>query len=102
MGELRGAIKSLLAAVTPAPAIEPTVPAQSPDTGSIGDAIERAAGTGLTGSSRQEFIPVHVGPLESEATVIRIRLVIGTEEVLSAARPLPTADDVPARPAPRP
>ena len=66
------------------------------------DAIERAAGTGLTGSSNQEFVPVHVGQLEFEATVIRMRLVIASEEVLAAPRPLPKSDVVPARPAARP
>lgn len=64
--------------------------------------IERAAGTGLTGSSRQEFEPVYVGKLEPEATVIRLRLVIGSEEALSAPRPLPESNPVPARPAARP
>ena len=66
--------------------------------------VERAAGTGLTGSSGQEFVSVHVGQLESEATVIRLRLVIGTEEVLDAPRPLPESDSepAPARPAARP
>jgi hypothetical protein len=45
---------------------------------------------------------VSVGALEAEATVIRLRLVIGSEEALAAPRPLPTNDAVPARPAPRP
>lgn len=65
-------------------------------------AIERAAGTGLTGSSAQEFVPVHVGKLESEATVIQLRLVIASEDALSAPRPLPHSETAPARPAPRP
>lgn len=82
-----------------------TVPEQLPDT--IDDeissgAVERAAGTGLTGRSGQEFVPVSVGALEPEATVIRLRLVIGSEEALSTPRPLPKSNDVPARPAPRP
>jgi hypothetical protein len=68
----------------------------------ISDGIERAAGTGLTGSSDQDFVRVSVGALEAEATVIRLRLVIGSEEALAAPRPLPTNDAVPARPAPRP
>jgi hypothetical protein len=68
----------------------------------MADAVERAAGTGLTGSSEQEFVPVSVGALEAEATVIRLRLVIGTEEALATPRPLPRTGDVPARPAPRP
>jgi hypothetical protein len=42
----------------------------------VSDATERAAGTGLTGSSGQEFVPVSVGALETEPTVIRLRLVM--------------------------
>jgi hypothetical protein len=66
--------------------------------------IERAAGTGLTGHSDQRFVPIHVGTLESEATVIRLRLVIGTEESLADEVPRPLAERqlAPARPAPRP
>jgi hypothetical protein len=98
-----GTISALFAASSPAPAAEPMAPAQYPSDPPIGgDAIERAAGTGLTGASNQEFIPVHVGTLESEATVIRIRLVIGSEDALAAARPLPKQEDAPARPAARP
>ena len=74
------------------PAAPPRVP----------DAIERAAGTGLTGSSTQEFVPADVGALESEATVIRLRLVIGSEEALAETRPLPEQEEAPARPAARP
>jgi hypothetical protein len=68
------------------------------------DFIERAAGTGLTGHSGQRFMPIALGPLERDATVIRLRLAIGTEEALAAPRPLPVAEDdhVPARPAARP
>jgi hypothetical protein len=66
------------------------------------EVVERAAGTGLTGSSSQEFVPVSIGALEPEATVIRLRLVIGSEEALATPRPLPKSNDVPARPAPRP
>jgi len=102
-------ISALLAA--PSPLAEPDLPAQrslpgdtvGPGSADVpGDAIERAAGTGLTGQSSQEFTPVHVGALESEATVIRLRLVIGTEEAISAPRPLPESEHAPARPAPRP
>ena len=75
---------------------EPAAPAQVPD------AIERAAGTGLTGTSTQEFVPVTVGTLESEATVIRLRLVIGSEDAVVAPRPLPESDAAPARPVARP
>jgi hypothetical protein len=88
---------SLMARMAPNVSVEaPAVPEQ------VSDAIERAAGTGLTGSSDQEFVPVTVGALETEATVIRLRLVIGSEEALATPRPLPGTDDVPARPAPRP
>ena len=82
----------------------PTAPLEAPASpGQVSDdAIERAAGTGLTGSSSQEFVPVHVGKLESEATVIQLRLVIGSDEALSAPRPLPHSDTAPARPVPRP
>lgn len=64
---------------------------------------ERAAGTGLTGHSDQRFVPIHLGPLETQATVIELRLVIGTAEALTddAPRPL-TGRETPARPAARP
>ena len=89
-----------------APAItrnEPVAPLSEPPAQLPSD-VERAAGTGLTGSSGQEFVPVHVGQLESEATVIRLRLVIATEEALEAPRALPDSDSerAPARPAARP
>jgi hypothetical protein len=66
-------------------------------------AIERAAGTGLTGHSDQRFVPVHLGPLEAEATIIQLRLVVGSEDALldAEARPLPRRE-APARPAARP
>ena len=81
----------------------PTVPLQAPsEPTQVGDAIERAAGTGLSGSSTQEFVPIHVGTLETEATVIQLRLVIGTDEALLRARPLPHSAGAPARPAARP
>ena len=90
-------VTSLLARMAPDVSVEsPTVPEQVPD------AVERAAGTGLTGRSDQDFVSVSVGALEAEATVIRLRLVIGSEEALATPRPLPKANDVPARPAPRP
>ena len=87
----------------------PTQPVEAPAAPAapyVGDAteIESAAGTGLTGHSDQEFVPIHVGPLETEATVIRLRIVIGAGDALAAPRPLP--DDAthaaPARPAARP
>ena len=82
----------------------PPIPtdAPAPPTHVVGDAIERAAGTGLTGTSHQDFVPVRVGPLEAEATVIQLRLVIGTSHALTAPRPLPGVEAAPARPAPRP
>jgi hypothetical protein len=83
----------------------PSAPEQLPDAmddAMAGGLVERAAGTGLTGRSAQEFVPVSVGALEPEATVIWLRLVIGAEESLAAPRPLPKSNDVPARPAPRP
>ncbi len=64
--------------------------------------IERAAGTGLTGHSSQHFVPIALGPLERDATVIRLRIVIGSDEAFAAPRPLPSTHDAPARPAARP
>jgi hypothetical protein len=64
--------------------------------------IQSAAGTGLTGHSSQEFFAVSVGPLEMEATTLRLRLVIASEEDICAPRPLPSQQDAPARPAARP
>lgn len=66
-------------------------------------AIERAAGTGLSGHSDQEFVPIHLGPLEAEATIVTLRIVIGSEEALAdeSARPLHSRH-APERPAARP
>lgn len=65
--------------------------------------VEGAAGTGLTGHSAQEFEPFQLGPLEDEATVIQLRLVIGSEAAIAEApaRPLPERH-APPRPAARP
>jgi len=65
--------------------------------------IERAAGTGLSGHSDQEFVPIHLGPLENEATVITLRIVIGSDEALAedSTRPL-HSQHAPVRPAARP
>ncbi|HXD48982.1 MAG TPA: hypothetical protein VN600_09415 [Gemmatimonadaceae bacterium] len=55
--------------------------------------IKRAAGTGLTGHSDQRFVPITLGALENEATVITLRLVIGTEQALGGGvryRPIAT------------
>ncbi|HEY2065379.1 MAG TPA: hypothetical protein VGG84_05430 [Gemmatimonadaceae bacterium] len=82
------------------PGVLPAPPAFYDDTD---DAIERAAGTGLTGHSDQQFIPVSLGPLEAEATVIQLRLVIGSDQALAADAPRPLiADEPPSRPAARP
>lgn len=97
------AISALMAPTQPVPT-EPLSDGDAFGSPAFGDQIERAAGTGLTGSSAQEFEPTHVGPLESEATVIQLRIVIGTADVFSAPRALP--DDAvhvaPSRPAARP
>jgi hypothetical protein len=63
--------------------------------------IERAAGTGLTGHSAQRFTPVELGPLETEATVVQLRLVVATAEVIEESRS-PVGLRSPERPAARP
>lgn len=66
--------------------------------------VAGAAGTGLTGRSGQTFRTVDVGPLEEEATWVRLRIVIGRAEAFGRVRPLPGAipAPVPPRPTPRP
>lgn len=66
--------------------------------------VQGAAGTGLTGRSAQSFHPVEVGPLEAEATRVRLRIVIGRAEAFDRPRPLPgvRSNPVPPRPTPRP
>lgn len=65
--------------------------------------IEGAAGTGLSGHSDQEFVPIHMGPLEEEATIVTLRIVIGSEEALAEESPRPLhTQRVPERPAARP
>jgi hypothetical protein len=64
--------------------------------------IERAAGTGLTGHSDQQFIPATLGPLEDEATVIQLRLVIGSEAAIGAIPATAIDELAPIRPAARP
>lgn len=65
--------------------------------------VEGAAGTGLSGHSDQEFVPIHLGPLEKEATVITLRIAIGSEEALAEETPRPLhSTGVPERPAARP
>ena len=96
--------RALMAPTQPVPAEPSFDDADAFGSPAFGDQIERAAGTGLTGSSAQEFEPTHVGPLETEATVIQLRIVIGTADVFSAPRPLPdeAAHTAPSRPAARP
>lgn len=65
--------------------------------------VERAAGTGLTGHSDQQFVPMTLGPLESEPTVIKLRIVIGSEQAIAEEPVRPLVErDAPARPAARP
>lgn len=64
--------------------------------------FERAAGTGLTGHSDQRFEPTYLGPLEEEATRIRLRLVIGSDEAIANALPMNAERGAPERPAARP
>jgi hypothetical protein len=65
--------------------------------------FEQAAGTGLTGHSDQQFVPMHLGPLEDEETVIRLRLVIGSTAAIAEETPRVSAQDaVPSRPLARP
>ena len=75
----------------------PYAPPAAPDFGDV----ERAAGTGLTGHSEQRFRQVQIGTLEAEATVIKLRLVIGTEEAI-AERERRHESDAPVRPTARP
>ena len=65
--------------------------------------IERAAGTGLTGHSDQQFVPMSLGPLEDEETVIRLRLVIGSAAAIAEdSGRVSEKDAVPSRPLARP
>ena len=64
--------------------------------------VERAAGTGLTGHSAQRFRPTTLGTLESEATVIQLRIVIATEEAIRTAPFHRDGPTTPARPLARP
>jgi hypothetical protein len=77
---------------------------QAPPRVGFTDGVERAAGTGLTGHSDQRFTPIVLGPLESEATTLTLRIVIGTEAALAEDdAPRPLAGRLgPARPAARP
>ena len=72
-----------------------------PDEDAVDDA-ERAAGTGLTGHSEQRFKPTQLGPLESETTVIQLRLVIASAETILATPSRADEQVAPARPAARP
>jgi hypothetical protein len=64
--------------------------------------VERAAGTGLTGYSDQQFTTAFVGPLEAEATVLELRLVIATDEAFATPQPAKHDADAPERPVARP
>ncbi len=75
--------------------LDPSLDLDTPD-------IERAAGTGLTGHSDQRFQPTQLGPLEKEATVVQLRLVIASVEAIDAARSLVEQPTAPARPTARP
>ena len=79
-----------------------TMPVEPPSSEFDFEDVERAAGTGLTGRSAQRFRATEIGPLETEATVIRLRIVIGSEESMMQARPLGEAPGSPTRPAARP
>lgn len=82
------------------PLAEPVAP---PPAREDAGTIERAAGTGLTGHSDQQFVPITLGPLEKEATVITLRLVIGSEAAIAEEAPRPLAEHhAPPRPAARP
>jgi len=81
------------------PSAEP--PAHLGDEDALDDA-ERAAGTGLTGHSTQRFTQTQLGPLESEATVIQLRLVIASTEAIQAAPTRADEQAAPLRPAARP
>lgn len=79
--------------------VEPSRPLPDED---VLDDAERAAGTGLTGHSSQRFTPTRLGPLETEATVIQLRLVIASVETIQAAPSHSDEQAAPARPAARP
>lgn len=80
-----------------------TSPSEHRSVGEREAAFERAAGTGLTGHSDQRFMPIHLGPLESDATVIQLRIVIGTEAALAEPESTtPVESHAPSRPAARP
>jgi hypothetical protein len=82
---------------TGAPVAIPRAPVEIPDS------VERAAGTGLTGESTQRFIPTSIGPLETAATIIRLRIVIGSPSVLGVLlSDEPLQGEAPPRPAARP
>jgi hypothetical protein len=82
-------------------AIAPGAGIQRPPRG-VSEHVERAAGTGLTGHSNQEFTTAFVGPLESETTVLKLRVVIGTEDAFVAPKPAKHDADAPERPVARP
>lgn len=89
--------------ISSSPFRSPTEPARPfPEEEDVLDDAERAAGTGLTGHSDQRFTPTQLGPLESEATVIQLRLVIASAEAIQSAPSHANEQPAPARPAARP
>lgn len=92
MARLDRNVSALYTREVPAPLLEP------PQL----DDVERAAGTGLTGHSSQRFRPTHLGALESEGTVIRLRLVIATEDAIRSALTPRAEPAAPVRPLARP
>jgi len=66
------------------------------------DEAERAAGTGLTGHSAQRFTATQVGPLEKDATVVQLRLVIASVETISGEHAPVESPAAPVRPVARP
>lgn len=58
----------------------------------------KAAGTGLTGRSDQNFTPTTIGALESAVTTILLRLILEASSDWSRPRPLPGSSLSPARP----
>jgi hypothetical protein len=68
----------------------------------LDEEFERAAGTGLTGHSTQQFRPTTLGALEAEGTMIQLRLVIASEEAIRSAPAHREDHAAPVRPLARP
>lgn len=84
------------------PSRSPALPSRADLEADTIDDAERAAGTGLTGHSEQRFTPTQLGPLESDATLIQLRLVIASAEAILATPSRADERASPARPAARP